>query len=82
MREIGRMRWTWVVCAGALLCASPSARAPVSPRGPVAESAARERAPTPEHPGTILPWQGRMELRLLISRRLKLVLDYRPIAYC
>lgn len=76
------MRWMGVACAAAVLCASPAARAPVWPRGPVADSAAGERVPTPEHPGTILPWQGRMELRLLISRRLKLVLDYRPIAYC
>jgi hypothetical protein len=62
--------------------AAPGARAPVAAAAPVVEEAPAMRAPTPWNPGMILPWHGRMELRPLLSRRLKLVLDYRPIAYC
>ena len=77
------MVW-WVALAAVVSCA-PSALAPPSV---APEHAAARRTDhhvnTPPRSGAAFgfPVFGRSELRLLISKRLKLVLDYRPTAFC
>lgn len=69
-----------------VLAMAPAALAPVAALGPAKATPSGAphpmRVPTLRNPGMIFPWFGRSELRPLISRRLKLVLEYRPIAYC
>ena len=83
----GTRHWVTSAAVAAVLWATPASVAPVSARvvAPVAEAPGPElapRLPTLLRPGRMFPWFGRSELRPLISRRLKLVLEYRPIAYC
>ena len=85
--HIGTRQWVAFAAVAAVLWATPASVAPVSARAstPVTEAPRLDEAPrfpTLFQPGRIFPWFGRSELRPLISRRLKLVLEYRPIAYC
>lgn len=85
--QIGMRQLVAFAAVAAVLWATPASVAPVSAKAPapVAEAPTLDhspRFPTLFRPGSVFPWFGRSELRPLISRRLKLVLEYRPIAYC
>jgi len=62
-----------------MIFGASGATAPVTPGGDARMPL--ESAPRPT-PAFGFPVFGRSELRLLLSKRLKLVLNYSPIAYC
>jgi len=73
-------QWAFAGAVALSLCCAPSALAPPIERAHASAPASAE--PAPGHSWRPFPIFGRSELRMLLSRRLKLVLDYRPIAYC